>query len=100
MTYRIKHCHYRNLDPAFFPQPALFTIYGADANLAAVAREAMDFPLIGEPVALKNYRVDCRSVPDELRHTLERYFPGGTFAYFINDQWTWRHNGTYEEMPW
>jgi hypothetical protein len=99
MAYEIRHCHYRHLDPAQHPEPAIFTVYRSGA-LVAVVREPADAPLIGEPVPLKNYRVDCREAPDELRATLGRYFPGRAFEYFVDPAWAWRHNGTYEEMPW
>ena len=99
MTYRITHCQYHRLDPAKVPEPALFFVY-KDEHRMAVVREPCGVPLIGEPVADANYRVDCRTADDELKALLRKYFPGRTFAYFEDASWTWRDNGTYEEMPW
>jgi hypothetical protein len=97
--YEIRHCHYHRLDSAKVPEPALFKVYRAGA-FVAVVREPFSEPLANEPVPNRNYRVDCREAPDDLRAFVADRFPGRTFAYFADPGWKWRDNGTYEEMPW
>ena len=96
--YEIKHYHYHRLLSAKGPVHALSKVFQRD-SLAAVVRPPFGEPLANEPVPLKNYRVDCREADSELRETLRSHFPDRTFAYFADPGWTWRDNGTYQEMP-
>jgi len=108
MTYKIKHCHYRRLDPATHPQPALFKVY-ENGELVAVVREPFPVELKAAMEKLfgttsadstENYRVDCRETSDALRAVVAAYFFIRPLEWHVDPGWVWHDNGTYEEMPW